>query len=72
MATTVQIQDTADAVLDAYKEQIAREMPGVTLNKGITSTEAIIRDIFPKLSPDRQKKLVKTYPQLTKTITVSP
>ncbi len=65
-ATTIQIQDTADAVLDSYKQQIGELLPGVTVNKGQTSTDAIIRDIFPKLSPERQKQLIKEFPQLAK------
>lgn len=66
--TTIQIQDTADTVLDEYKNQISEQMPGVTVNKGQTSTDAILQVLFPKLSPERQKRIVKTFPELAKLI----
>lgn len=62
--TTIQIQDTADAVLDSYKEQIGEQMPGMSVNKGQTSTDAILREIFPKLSRERQTVLLKQFPEL--------
>lgn len=64
--TTIQIQDTASRVLDEYSEQTEKAMPGVRVNKGVTGSDAIIATMFQKLSPDRQRKLIKEFPELAK------
>lgn len=66
MATTIQIQDPANLVLDEYKDQLETEMPGVTVNKGVTGGDSIIAVLFPKLAPERQRKLIKEHPELAK------
>lgn len=66
--TTIQIQDTADTILDEYKDQIGEQMPGVTVNKGQTGTDAIVQVILPKLSAERQKRVLKAFPELARFI----
>jgi hypothetical protein len=64
--TTIQIQDFANAVLEAYAEEMETNSVGLRIEKGKTGSEAIILSIFPLLSTTKQRELIQKYPPLAR------
>lgn len=66
MPQNVQLSDAANAVLDAYV--LDKSVPGASLPKGETASNAVIDDLFTTLSPEIQTLLVKKFPELRRII----